>query len=243
MSNKKFVAYYRVSSQQQGQSGLGLEAQRAAVASYLNGGAWELVSEFQEVETGKGANALARRPQLRAALDACRKHGATLVIAKLDRLARNVHFVSGLLETGCDFVAADMPQANKVMIQMHAVMSEWERDQISARTRAALAAAKARGVVLGATGPANLKQNLEERKSAADAFASRLAGVIRGFRAENMTQREMIAQLNQLGIKAPKGGDWSLVQLQRVLKRLDSGCVAIPFAQRSNSGEPRSQNV
>jgi len=190
------------------------------VASYLDDGAWKLVSEFQEVETGKGANALARRPQLRAALDACRKHGATLIIAKLDRLARNVHFVSGLLETGCDFVAADMPQANKVMIQMYSVMAEWERDQISARTKAALAAAKARGVVLGATGPANLKHNIEERRRAADAFASRLAGVIRGFKIEKLTQREMVVQLNQLGIKTPRGGEWSLVQLQRVLAKI-----------------------
>ncbi len=190
------------------------------MASYLDDGAWKLVSEFQEVETGKGANALARRPQLRAALDACRKHGATLIIAKLDRLARNVHFVSGLLETGCDFVAADMPQANKVMIQMYSVMAEWERDQISARTKAALAAAKARGVVLGATGPANLKHNIEERRRAADAFASRLAGVIRGFKIEKLTQREMVVQLNQLGIKTPRGGEWSLVQLQRVLAKI-----------------------
>lgn len=221
MANGRFVAYYRVSSQQQGQSGLGLEAQRASVAAYLNGGAWELVGEFQEVETGKGANALAKRPQLRAALDAYRKNGATLVIAKLDRLARNVHFVSGLLETGCDFVAADMPQANKVMIQMHAVMSEWERDQISARTKAALTAAKARGVELGKTGPDNLRQNIQERKAAANAFAAKLSGIISGFKAANMSQRVMVAELNQLGIKTSRGGEWTLVQLQRVMKRLE----------------------
>jgi DNA invertase Pin-like site-specific DNA recombinase len=220
MANGKFVAYYRVSTLQQGQSGLGLEAQRAAVSKYLNGGAWELVGEFQEVETGKGANALAKRPQLRAALETCRKHRATLVIAKLDRLARNDHFVSGLLESGCDFVAADMPQANKVMIQMHAVMSEWERDQISARTKAALAAAKARGVLLGTTGPANLRRNLEQRMSAAEAFASRLTGVIRGFQSAGMAQRAMVGELNQLGIKTARGGEWSLIQLQRVIARV-----------------------
>lgn len=220
MANGKFVAYYRVSTQKQGQSGLGLEAQQAAVAAYLNGGVWELVGEFVEVETGKGANALDRRPQLRAALDASRKHGATLIIAKLDRLARNVHFVSGLLETGCDFVAADMPQANKVMIQMHAVMSEWERDQISARTKAALATAKARGVQLGVAGPTNLKRNIEERVAAADAFASRLSGVIHGFKAAGMSQRQTVRELNRIGIPTPKGGEWSLTQLQRALKRL-----------------------
>lgn len=219
MANGKFIAYYRVSTQKQGASGLGLEAQQGAVARYLNAGAWELVGEFQEIETGKGANALAKRPQLRAALDACRKHGATLLIAKLDRLARNVHFVSGLLETGVEFVAADMPQANKVMIQMHAVMSEWERDQISARTKAALAAAKTRGVVLGAAGARNLRPNIEERQRAADAFADKLSGVIAGLKAAGLSQRAMVDTLNELSIRTARGGEWSLVQLQRVMSR------------------------
>lgn len=222
MANGKFVAYYRVSTQQQGASGLGLDAQRAAVAQYLNGGVWELVGEFQEVETGKGANALTKRPQLRAALDACRKNGATLIIAKLDRLARNVHFVSGLLETGVEFVAADMPQANKVMIQMHAVMSEWERDQISARTKAALTAAKARGSVLGAAGPANLRPNIEARQEAANVFAENLRGQFEGFRLRKLSQRAMMDELNKLGVRTARGGKWSLVQLQRVMARIDS---------------------
>ena len=188
MQNRQFVAYYRVSTSKQGQSGLGLAAQRVAVAAYLNSFASSLIGEFTEIETGKGSKALDTRPQLRSALDACKKHKSTLIIAKLDRLARNVHFVSGLLETGCDFVAADMPQANKVMIQMHAVMSEWERDQISARTKAALTAAKARGVVLGATGRANLRQNLEARAGAANDFAMKLSGVLQGFTVAKMTQ-------------------------------------------------------
>lgn len=220
MSSGKFVAYYRVSTQKQGASGLGLEAQRAAVANFLNDGAWEMVAEFQEVETGKGADALSKRPELRAALQACKKHGATLIIAKLDRLARNVHFVSGLLETGVEFVAADMPQANKVMIQMHSVMSEWERDQISARTKAALAAAKQRGVQLGLAGPQNLRRNLEERKQIADKFAEGLKGVLRGFQAMGLSQRQMVAELNASGLKASKGGVWSLIQVQRILNRL-----------------------
>lgn len=219
MTSKKFIAYYRVSTAKQGQSGLGLEAQRASVTAYLQGVSADLVGEFTEVETGKGANALDKRPELRTALDACRKHDAVLIIAKLDRLARNVHFVSGLLETGVEFVAADMPQANKVMIQMYSVMAEWERDQISARTKAALAAAKDRGVVLGATGPANLKRYLEERRSAADAFAKNLEGVIRGFQAMGFTQRAMVSQLNQLGIPTARGGEWSLKQVQRLIAR------------------------
>ncbi|WP_235869986.1 recombinase family protein [Shigella boydii] len=149
MANGKFIAYYRVSTTKQGKSGLGLAAQREAVSAYIRITAGEVVDEFEEIETGKDSNALERRPQLRAALAVCKKQGATLLIAKLDRLARNVHFVTGLIETGINFVAADMPHADKVMIQMHAVMSEHERDQISARTKAALAAAKARGKVLG----------------------------------------------------------------------------------------------
>lgn len=220
MQNRQFVAYYRVSTSKQGQSGLGLAAQRVAVAAYLNSFASSLIGEFTEIETGKGSKALDTRPQLRSALDACKKHKSTLIIAKLDRLARNVHFVSGLLETGCDFVAADMPQANKVMIQMHAVMSEWERDQISARTKAALTAAKARGVVLGATGRANLRQNLEARAGAANDFAMKLSGVLQGFTVAKMTQRQMVAQLNALEIHTVRGGDWSLAQLQRVLKQI-----------------------
>ncbi|HRN74971.1 recombinase family protein [Ottowia sp.] len=122
MPSKSFVAYYRVSTQRQGASGLGLDAQRQVVSRYLSERGQSAVGEFVEVETGKGANALDRRPELRKALELCKRSGATLLIAKLDRLARNVHFVSGLIETGVDFVAADMPNANKVMIQMHAVM-------------------------------------------------------------------------------------------------------------------------
>jgi len=223
MANGNFVAYYRVSTQKQGQSGLGLEAQKETVIRYLNGGSWELVNEFTEVETGKGGDALAKRPQLKAALEACKKQKATLVIAKLDRLARNVHFVSGLIESGVEFVAADMPQANKVMIQMHAVMSEWERDQISARTKAALAAAKARGVLLGAAGAQNLKRNIEERQAEADAFAQKLKGVVEGMKARGLSQRKMVEELNTLGIKTAQGGEWRLFQLQRLLSRLEGG--------------------
>lgn len=221
MSSQKFVSYCRVSTQAQGRSGLGLEAQHAAVASYIATRGGELVAEFVEVETGKGADALAKRPQLKAALQACAKQGAVLLIAKLDRLARNVHFVSGLLETGCDFVAVDMPNANKVMIQMHAVMSEWERDQISTRTKAALTAAKARGVKLGTSGPANLKRCLEGRTEVADTGAQKLAGLMAGFAMQKLTQRQMVAELNSIGVHAPRGGTWSLAQVQRLLKRLD----------------------
>lgn len=213
----QFITYFRVSTVKQGASGLGLEAQRQAVMTYLSGRDKTVLAEFVEVETGKGANALEKRPQLRLALEQCRKTGSTLLIAKLDRLARNVHFVSGLIETGVDFIAADMPNANKVMIQMHAVMSEWERDQISERTKAALAAAKARGVVLGATGPANLARHTQQRQDAAGAFRERLKPILDGCIAQGRSRREIAEYLNQLGIKAPRGGPWSLGQVQRLL--------------------------
>jgi len=213
----QFVTYYRVSTQRQGASGLGLDAQRQTVERYLAGRDKTVIESFTEVETGKGSNALDRRPQLRAALDLCKKAGATLLLAKIDRLARNVHFVSGLLETGVDFVAADMPNANKVMIQMYSVMAEWERDQISERTKAALAAAKARGVVLGATGPANLKTCNDQRQQKAREFRERLRPVLDGMVAQGLSRRGMVVRLNDLGIKASQGGAWSLGQVQRLM--------------------------
>jgi DNA invertase Pin-like site-specific DNA recombinase len=218
---KKFVSYVRVSTAKQGASGLGLDAQRAAVAAYVVGRG-TLVEEFVEVETGKGSNALERRPELRAALAACKRQGAVLLIAKLDRLARNVHFVSGLLESGIDFVAADMPEANKTMIQIHSVMAEWERDQISARTKAALAASRARGIKLGVAGPENLKPNLAERQRQADAHAARLQLLVSRWIASGLSQRAMMDELNTIGVPAPRGGAWRLIQVQRLLKRVAS---------------------
>ena len=217
---RNFVVYLRVSTQQQGRSGLGLEAQRSASQGYLAGGSGSVIGEFVEIETGKGSNALSRRPQLRSALATCKNEGAVLLIAKLDRLARNVHFVSGLMESGVEFVAADMPQANKVMIQMHAVMAEWERDQISSRTKAALAAAKARGLHLGRAGAANLQAHTKSRQIAADAFAATLRGLVEGFRLRGVSQRRMVIELNDLRIQAPRGGTWRLYQVQLLLQRL-----------------------
>src|SRR6516162_2201556 len=145
MAKGKFVAYYRVSTAKQGVSGLGLEAQRTAVLDYLNGGRWKLVGEFKEVESGKDSG----RPALAKALAACRVHNATLIIAKLDRLARNVAFISNLMEAGVEFVAVDFPQANRLTVHILAAVAEHEAAMISARTKAALAAARARGVKLG----------------------------------------------------------------------------------------------
>jgi DNA invertase Pin-like site-specific DNA recombinase len=141
VSHGNFVAYYRVSTARQGKSGLGLEAQRAAVREHLNGGTWQVVAEFTEIESGKNAD----RPKLAAALKECRLRRAKLIIAKLDRLARNVAFVSNLMESGVEFEAVDFPQANRLTIHIMAAIAEHEAKMISDRTKAALAAAKRRG--------------------------------------------------------------------------------------------------
>ena len=215
--SESFVTYIRVSTARQGVSGLGLDAQRQTVAQYLAGGSKTVLADFVEVETGKGANALDRRPQLRQALDLCKKTGATLLIAKLDRMARNVHFISGLMESKVKFVACDLPEANQLTLHVMAAFAEHEARRISERTRDALAAAKARGIALGTTGVQNLQRNTEERQLAARAFADRLRPVLDGFLAQGCTRRQMVARLNDLGIRAPQGGAWSYSQVQRMV--------------------------
>src|SRR3954466_11564912 len=145
MANGRYVSYLRVSTDRQGRSGLGLEAQRKAVEDFLNGGRWDLMAEFVEVESGKRDD----RPKLTEALGLCRLHNATLVIAKLDRLSRDAAFLLGLQKAGVRFMAADMPEANELVVGIMAVVAQAERKMISTRTKAALAAAKARGVRLG----------------------------------------------------------------------------------------------
>jgi DNA invertase Pin-like site-specific DNA recombinase len=218
MADGKFVAYYRVSTTGQGVSGLGLEAQREAVERYLNGGSWSLIEAFTEIETGKGANALDRRPQLKAALAYARKHKATLVIAKLDRLARNVHFVSGLLETGVDFVAADRPDADRFTLHLEAALAEREARVISERTKAALAAAKRRGVVLGANGRTLAVRN---RAEAVERVAP-MAGRLTALRGEGLSLRRIASTLNAEGVSPPGaiGGVWHPATVQRALERV-----------------------
>lgn len=234
-TTRPYVAYYRVSTAQQGRSGLGLDAQRAAVTVFTGHGDWQLVGEFTETESGKGSNALERRPQLREAMALAKKHGAIVVIAKLDRLARNVHFISGLIEQKVEFVAADMPTASKEMINIHAVMSEWERDQISRRTKAALAEAKKNGRALGVKGRENLLATNAKRTAEANAFAERMGLVIRDMQAAGRSQRQIVSALNGMGAKTASGSDWSLTQLQRVLKRLD---LLTPCKGRMNCLKP-----
>lgn len=220
MADGRFISYLRVSTAKQGASGLGLEAQRASVNGYLNGGRWELVEEVLEVESGKRSD----RPALAQALRLCRKHRATLVIAKLDRLARNVHFISGLMESGVEFVAVDMPAANKFTLHIMSAVAEQEASAISARTKAALAAAKARGVALGgrrvsAERFAEIGARARQMRSQkADGFAAGVASIIEEIKAKGATTlRAIAAELNSRNVDTPRGGEWSAVQVQRVM--------------------------
>jgi DNA invertase Pin-like site-specific DNA recombinase len=229
MSERRYVAYFRISTQGQGRSGLGLEAQREAVHAYVGREGGRLVASFEEVESGRKAD----RPQLSAALRACRAMRARLVIAKLDRLARNVHFISGLMESGVDFVASDMPEANKLTIHILAAMAEYEREQISARTKAALAAARQRGVVLGnpnlGPGTSEAAMNAARVRSAraAAAAAEVLPLIEQARRAGASTLREIAAALSARGISTPSGrGQWHPQQVLRVLMRAESSSCA-----------------
>lgn len=221
MSNGKFVSYLRVSTQRQGKSGLGLEAQREAVANYLNGGRWTLVAELVEIESGKRKD----RPKLAEALSLCRAHKATLIIAKLDRLARNVNFISNLMEAGVEFVAVDLPQANRLTVHIMAAMAEYEASAISARTKAALAAAKARGTHLGGRrwnslqiGTKGRTASILARQATASKRAADLLPIVQSIQAGGAgSLREIAAGLNQRGITTPRGGNWSAVQVQRLL--------------------------
>jgi DNA invertase Pin-like site-specific DNA recombinase len=216
MAEGRFVSYLRVSTNRQGRSGLGLEAQRKAVTTYLNGGRWDLVAEFVEHETGKGSNALAKRPQLRAALALAKKQRATLVIAKLDRLSRNMAFTAQLMDAGVDFVAVDNPHASRLTLHILAAVAEHEREMIAERTKAALAASKARGTVLGAHG----KVLAEQRKAEAlDRLAS-VAGRLQALKAEGLTMRAIADRLNGEGIASPGGGVWQAGNVHRSLARL-----------------------
>lgn len=237
MADGKFVSYLRVSTARQGQSGLGLEAQRAAVSGYLNGGDWTLVREVIEVESGKRND----RPALAEALKLCRKHKATLVIAKLDRLARNVHFISGLMESGVEFVAVDMPSANRFVVHILAAVAEQEAEAISKRTKAALEAAKARGTKLGGRRVSVerfAEIAAEGRKAAASVLSQRktehhneVRPIINEIMASGITTlRAIAAELNERGELTPRGGHWSAVQVQRVLGRRATAAAAVMVA-------------
>ncbi|AKR48182.1 recombinase family protein [Acetobacter pasteurianus] len=214
--NGKFVAYYRVSTEKQGKSGLGIEAQRHTVRNFLNGGDWELLAEFTEIETGKND----ARPQLELAMKECRLTGATLVIAKIDRLSRNAAFLIGLKDAGINFVAADMPGANQMTIGIMALVAQQEREAISQRTKEALAAAKARGVKLGGyrggpkvdqkAGTAAVRRKKEE-------FRASVRPLIKELRGQGMSLQTIANELDQRSVRTPRGGKWTAKAVSGVL--------------------------
>ena len=221
------MSYLRVSTDRQGRSGLGLEAQRAAVDAYLNGGSWRLLEEYLEVESGKKND----RPQLAKALHHAKVTGATLVIAKLDRLSRDAHFLLGLDKAGVDFVAADMPHANRLTVGIMALVAEQEREAISKRTKEALAAAKRRGVKLGnPNGAAALRKAgkgnaaaVARVQEAAHQRAEDLQPVIQELQEHGITGLRAIGRaLNERGVVTPRGGKWHPTTVARVMERMDA---------------------
>jgi DNA invertase Pin-like site-specific DNA recombinase len=223
MQTAKFVSYIRVSTAKQGGSGLGLDAQRNAISSYLNDLHCDLLREFVEVESGKKAE----RPELSKALRYCQVTGATLVIAKLDRLSRDPDFLGLLMKAGTEFVACDMPEANKFMIRIMAALAEKEREMISDRTKAALAAAKARGIVLGS--PDNLTKKAAEKGrvmgravklSKSRAFGDKIRPILEEFRSEGMSLRQIACRLNEKGVQTSSAkGKWTATAVLKLLKK------------------------
>lgn len=218
------VAYYRVSTREQGRTGLGLDAQREAVARFADAEGFEILAEFTEVETGKGSDALERRPQLDAALAAARRHGkCPVVVSKLDRLSRDVHFVSGLMAHRVPFIVAELgADADPFMLHLYVALAEKERNLISARTKAALAAAKARGTQLGNPRLADARAVAHARlKGDAEAHARTVAPAIREARAAGATSLRSIATaLNARGIATARGGRWEAQTVANVLRRV-----------------------
>jgi DNA invertase Pin-like site-specific DNA recombinase len=215
-----YIAYLRVSTREQGDSGLGLAAQQTAVERFADG--QPILATFTEVESGKRCD----RPQLAAALDACRKHGATLLIAKLDRLARNVAFVSRLLESGSSFTCCDMPTADRTMLQMVSVFAEHEARCISERTRAALQAKKARGETWGPAPEkraAALSKGVATNVAAAAAVKDRVSGRCRSLRDAGRSLKEIAALLNADGLRTRRGKPWTPTAIHRVLDGATGG--------------------
>ena len=220
------VAYYRVSTERQGRSGLGLDAQRARCAQFAAAHGMLLVEAFTEVETGKGADALDRRPQLAAALAAARRRRGPVLVAKLDRLSRDVHFIAGLMAQRVAFVVAELgADVDPFMLHVYAALAEKERRMISERTRAALAVRKGQGALLG--NRTNLAEagavGAARTADAARRFAETVAPVIQQIRAGGVVSlRGIAAELNDRRVRTARGGRWAATQVAAVLARADA---------------------
>src|SRR5271169_1959913 len=222
MASTAVITYVRVSTSQQGRSGLGIEAQRQSLRQFAKAEGLELTREFVEVETGKGSDALDRRPQLKAALAVAKKLKCAVAVAKLDRLSRDVHFISGLMAHRVPFVVAELgADVDPFILHLFAALAEKERAMISARTRAALQAAKARGVVLGGPKLAKARESaVASIKASADQHAANILPVIQEIRRSGATSLHQIAEaLNARGITTPRGGQWHASSVRNVLKR------------------------
>jgi DNA invertase Pin-like site-specific DNA recombinase len=222
VTTKPLIAYVRVSTATQSRSGLGIEAQREALARFAQAEGFELSRVFVEVETGKGSDALERRPQLAAALAEARRKRCPVAVAKLDRLSRDVHFISGLMAHRVPFLVAELgPEVDPFILHLFAALAEKERAMIGARTKAALAAAKARGVKLGGPKLAQArKMALETIGAAADSHAANVLPIIREIRkAGATTLREIAEALNARGVQTARGGHWYAMTVRNVLAR------------------------
>lgn len=230
----RYVAYFRVSTTRQGESGLGLEAQRRAVSDFLSGDTGAVVGEFEEVESGKRSD----RPELAKAVALCRMTGARLLIARLDRLSRDAHFLLGLEKAGVEFTAADMPFANRLTVGILALVAQEEREAISRRTKAALASVKARievdgaytsraGRVLTRLGNPNMPKTaagsaagVATFQANADAFAARVAPTAKALLAAEGSLNRVAARLNEMHVTGARGGVWTAKAVSRVLDRV-----------------------
>jgi DNA invertase Pin-like site-specific DNA recombinase len=216
------VTYLRVSTSRQGRSGLGIEAQRESIARFAGTEGYEIIGEYLEVETGKGADALDRRPQLAAALNAARKRKGSVVVAKLDRLSRDVHFISGLMAHKVPFIVAELgADVDPFILHLYAALSEKERNLIAGRTKAALAARKAMGKVLG--GPKLAEARMAAQaviRDNADRYAANVLPIIReAQRAGAETLRDVADALNARGIATARGGKWYATSVKNLLDR------------------------
>ncbi|MDG4904543.1 MULTISPECIES: recombinase family protein [unclassified Mesorhizobium] len=247
---KPAISYLRVSTNGQGRSGLGLEAQRQAIARFAEAEGFDITSEFVEIETGKGADALSRRPQLAKALAVAKKAGCSIVVAKLDRLSRDVAFISGLMARRVPFIVAELgPNVDPFVLHLFAAVAERERAMISERTRAALTAAKERGVKLGGPKLVEAQQrSVEVRMAQADAFAANILPIIRDIQASGVKSRRQVAvALNARGIASARGGTWTAVQVTDIINRGERLKFnppepgAEPQDETSKGGEPVSR--
>ena len=213
MNRERFITYYRVSTDRQGRSGLGLEAQQEAVRQFLVGRPADLITEFIEIESGSKND----RPKLIDALAACQREKATLLIAKLDRLARSVAFISALMEAKTNFLAVDMPHASRLVLHVMAAFAEHEREMIRERTKAALAAAKARGIRLGVNGAVLAAQNRAEAVAYAETLRDAVTGAMQ---SGACTTREIADYLNVSSVPSRQGQKWHPSSVARILRRL-----------------------